>query len=91
VGSFGIGCFSFYPTKNMTCGEGGMITTSDEAMAERLRLLRNHGDTGKYNHISLGYNYRMTNLQGPSARYNSVNWTSSTPGESEMLSSSMAT
>jgi len=41
-----------------------MITTSDEAMAERLRLLRNHGDTGKYNHISLGYNYRMTNLQG---------------------------
>ncbi len=64
VGSFGIGCFSFYPTKNMTTGEGGMITTSDEGMAARLRLLRNHGDTGKYNHISLGYNYRMTNIQG---------------------------
>jgi len=64
VGSFGIGCFSFYPTKNMTTGEGGLITTPDEGMAAKLRLLRNHGDTGKYNHISLGYNYRMTNLQG---------------------------
>jgi len=64
VGSFGIGCFSFYPTKNMTTGEGGMITISDESMAAKLRLLRNHGDTGKYNHIMLGYNYRMTNLQG---------------------------
>ncbi|VVB67647.1 UDP-4-amino-4-deoxy-L-arabinose--oxoglutarate aminotransferase [uncultured archaeon] len=64
MGSFGIGCFSFYPTKNMTTGEGGLITTSDDGIAARLRLLRNHGDTGKYNHISLGYNYRMTNLQG---------------------------
>lgn len=64
VGSFGTGCFSFYPTKNMTTGEGGMITTNDDDLAARLRLLRNHGDTGKYNHISIGYNYRMTNIQG---------------------------
>jgi perosamine synthetase len=64
VGSFGTGCFSFYPTKNMTTGEGGMITTNDDALAARLRLLRSHGDTGKYNHVSLGYNYRMMNLQG---------------------------
>ena len=64
VGSFGTGCFSFYPTKNMTTGEGGMITTDDDALAARLRLLRSHGDTGKYNHVSLGYNYRMMNLQG---------------------------
>ncbi|HPT37363.1 MAG TPA: DegT/DnrJ/EryC1/StrS family aminotransferase [Methanothrix sp.] len=64
VGSFATGCFSFYPTKNMTTGEGGMITTNDDAMAARLRLLRSHGDTGKYNHVSLGYNYRMMNLQG---------------------------
>ena len=64
VGSFGTGCFSFYPTKNMTTGEGGMITTDDDALAARLRLLRSHGDSGKYNHISLGYNYRMMNLQG---------------------------
>jgi perosamine synthetase len=64
VGGFGIGCFSFYPTKNMTTGEGGMITTNDDALAAKLRLLRNHGDTGKYNHVLLGYNYRMMNLQG---------------------------
>jgi Predicted pyridoxal phosphate-dependent enzyme apparently involved in regulation of cell wall biogenesis len=64
AGSFGTGCFSFYPTKNMTTGEGGMITTDDDMLAERLRLLRNHGDRGKYNHVMLGYNYRMTNIQG---------------------------
>jgi perosamine synthetase len=64
VGSFGVGCFSFYPTKNMTTGEGGMITTNDDSLAAKLRLLRNHGDSGKYNHIELGYNYRMMNLQG---------------------------
>ena len=64
VGSFATGCFSFYPTKNMTTGEGGMITTNDDALATRLRLLRSHGDTGKYNHATLGYNYRMMNLQG---------------------------
>ena len=64
VGSFATGCFSFYPTKNMTTGEGGMITTNDDALAARLRLLRSHGDTGKYNHATLGYNYRMMNLQG---------------------------
>ena len=64
VGSFGLGCFSFYPTKNMTTGEGGMITTDDDHLAAKLRLMRNHGDSGKYNHILLGYNYRMTNIQG---------------------------
>ncbi len=63
VGGFGVGCFSFYPTKNMTTGEGGMITTNDDSIAARLRLLRNHGDTGKYNHVMLGYNYRMMNIQ----------------------------
>ncbi|RLI86674.1 MAG: aminotransferase DegT [Archaeoglobales archaeon] len=63
VGSFGIGCFSFYATKNMTTGEGGMITTSDEKIAEKCRLIRNHGENSKYNHIVLGYNYRMTNIQ----------------------------
>ena len=64
AGSFATGCFSFYPTKNMTTGEGGMITTNDDSMEQRLRLLRSHGDTGKYNHVSLGYNYRMMNIQG---------------------------
>lgn len=63
VGSFSHGCFSFYATKNMTTGEGGMITTNDDSLAARLRLLRSHGDTGKYNHVLLGHNYRMMNLQ----------------------------
>ncbi len=63
VGCSGVGCFSFYPTKNMTTGEGGMITTSSDEIAEACRLLRNHGDSGKYFHTSLGFNYRMTNIQ----------------------------
>lgn len=64
VGSFGTGCFSFYATGNMTTGEGGMITTNDPAIAERVRLLRNHGQEACYYHIALGYNLRMTELQG---------------------------
>jgi perosamine synthetase len=62
VGSFGTGCFSFYPTKNMTTGEGGMITTNDPAIAERLQLLRSHGAPRPYHHVDLGYNFRMTDL-----------------------------
>jgi perosamine synthetase len=63
VGSFGTGCFSFYATKNMTTGEGGMITTSEPAIAERIRLLRNHGQEARYYHIILGFNLRMTEMQ----------------------------
>ncbi|MBS3169544.1 DegT/DnrJ/EryC1/StrS family aminotransferase [Candidatus Woesearchaeota archaeon] len=62
VGSFGIGCFSFYGTKNMTTGEGGMITTDDNALAVKLRKIISHGSERKYVHSSLGYNYRMTDL-----------------------------
>src|SRR3989440_6351253 len=64
VGSFGTGCFSFYATKNITTGEGGMVTTNDPAIAERVRLLRNHGQTERYHHVTLGYNLRMTEMQG---------------------------
>lgn len=61
VGGLGdIGCFSFYATKNMTTGEGGIITTNNSELAKKVCLLRNHGDTGKYNHVILGYNYRMS-------------------------------
>jgi perosamine synthetase len=61
TGSLGdVGCFSFYATKNMTTCEGGMITTNDSELAKRARLLRDHGQTEKYRHIILGYNYRMT-------------------------------
>jgi len=64
VGSFGTGCFSFYSTKNITTGEGGMVTTSDPGIAERVRLLRSHGQKERYRHLTMGYNLRMTELQG---------------------------
>ncbi len=64
VGSFGTGCFSFYPTKNMTTGEGGMITTNDSAIAEKVKSIRNHGQKRRYYHDTLGGNYRMTNISG---------------------------
>ena len=63
VGSFGTGCFSFYPTKNMTTGEGGIVTTNDDTLASRLRLLRNHGQSQRYRHDILGYHLRTTDLQ----------------------------
>jgi perosamine synthetase len=64
VGSFGIaGCFSFYATKNMTTGEGGMITINNNEIANVCRQLRNHGESQKYFHTRLGYNYRMTDIQ----------------------------
>jgi perosamine synthetase len=63
VGSFGTGCFSFYPSKNMTTAEGGMITTDDDEIEERARLIRNHGQSETYYHVAPGYNFRMTELQ----------------------------
>ncbi len=62
VGSFGTGVFSFYPTKNITSGEGGMITTDDPALAERCRMIRNHGMRKRYFHEELGFNFRMTDV-----------------------------
>ena len=61
-GTWGAGVFSFYPTKNITTGEGGMITTSDSAYAERVRLLREHGMKVRYHHDIVGYNFRMTDV-----------------------------
>lgn len=63
VGSFGIGCFSLYATKSVTTGEGGMITTNDEAIANRVRVLRNQGMRFRYQYEIPGHNYRMTDLQ----------------------------
>lgn len=66
VGSFGdISCFSFYPNKHITTGEGGMIATDDAALAERCRSLRNlcFKPERRFVHDELGYNYRMTNIQ----------------------------
>lgn len=62
TGSFGTGCFSFYPTKNMTTGEGGMITTNNSEIATKVRMLRNHGQKERYFHEILGYNLRMTDI-----------------------------
>jgi perosamine synthetase len=62
AGSWGTGCFSFYPTKNITTGEGGMITTGDDCVADRSKLARSHGMRVRYFHESLGYNFRMTNI-----------------------------
>jgi dTDP-4-amino-4,6-dideoxygalactose transaminase len=61
-GTWGAGTFSFYPTKNMTTGEGGMLTTDDGALAERVRLLREHGMKVRYHHEMVGYNFRMTDI-----------------------------
>ncbi|PWT90590.1 MAG: transcriptional regulator [Blastocatellia bacterium] len=65
AGSMGLaGCFSFYPTKNLGgAGDGGILTTSDERFAERLRRLRTHGGLTEYEHIEIGLNSRLDELQ----------------------------
>jgi len=65
IGGFGrLACFSFYPGKNLGAyGDGGMITTNDTDLATRLRRLRNHGRTTKYEHSEVGFNYRMDAVQ----------------------------
>jgi perosamine synthetase len=63
AGSFGLGSFSFYATKNVTTGEGGMITTDDDELADKLRVLRNQGMRQRYQYEMAGHNYRMTDLQ----------------------------
>jgi perosamine synthetase len=62
VGSFGTGTFSLYPTKNMTSGEGGMITTNDPVIDEKCRVIRQHGMRVRYYHDELGFNFRMTDI-----------------------------
>jgi dTDP-4-amino-4,6-dideoxygalactose transaminase len=70
VGSMGIGgCFSFYPSKNLTVfGDGGMIATSDEELAKTCRMLRDHGRREKYEHELVGYNLRFNEIQGAVGR-----------------------
>lgn len=65
VGSIGhAAAFSFYPAKNLgACGDGGMVVTNDERVADSLRLLRNYGQREKYHHLSQGYNKRLDTLQ----------------------------
>ena len=64
VGTIGdIAAFSFYATKNMTTGEGGMVVTNRGGLDEEARMVRNHGEVKRYNYVRLGYNYRMTEVQ----------------------------
>lgn len=65
AGSLGaMGCFSFYPTKNLGCfGDGGLLTTTDSAIADRLRLLRGHGMQPRYFHQTIGINSRLDSIQ----------------------------
>jgi dTDP-4-amino-4,6-dideoxygalactose transaminase len=63
VGSFGTGCFSFYATKNVTTGEGGVVTTDDDGIAAAVRSLRNQGQRARYVYERVGFNFRMTELQ----------------------------
>lgn len=65
VGSFGdVGCFSFFPTKNLGCfGDGGMITTNDETLANEIKILRGHGSRKTYHYDLIGYNSRLDEIQ----------------------------
>lgn len=56
-------CYSFYPSKNMFVGEGGMICTNNDDIASQLRFLKSHGETGRYYHTMIGFNYRMTDVE----------------------------
>ncbi|WP_280537351.1 DegT/DnrJ/EryC1/StrS family aminotransferase [Halopenitus sp. POP-27] len=63
VGSFGdVACFSFYPTKNMTTAEGGMITTDRSDVRDKAKRFINHGRSDNYEHIEIGHNFRMTSI-----------------------------
>ncbi len=62
AGATGTGCFSMYATKNISTGEGGMITTNSDELDDRLRLLRNQGMRARYEYEAAGHNYRLTNL-----------------------------
>jgi perosamine synthetase len=69
VGSFGdFVCYSFYPSKNMFVGEGGMICTNNPDYDAKMRLLRSHGESGKYIHTLIGFNYRMTDVEAAIGR-----------------------
>lgn len=65
IGAFGDAVtYSFYATKNLGTGEGGMVTTNDQAIARQMGLLRSHGETDKYLHEQVGFNYRMNDIAG---------------------------
>ena len=69
IGAFGdFVTYSFYPTKNMTTGEGGMVTSTDDELMHKVRMLRSHGESAKYEHSAIGFNYRMTDVEAAMGR-----------------------
>jgi len=69
IGSFGdFVCYSFYPSKNMFVGEGGLTCTNNQEYDRLMRFMRSHGQTGKYLHTMLGLNYRMTDVEAAIGR-----------------------
>lgn len=65
TGGIGLaGCHSFFPSKNLGCyGDGGMVTTNDEKIAEQIKIYRNHGSSQRYHHDVIGYNSRLDEIQ----------------------------
>lgn len=61
-------CYSLYATKNLFVGEGGVVTATDDDVAHRIRFLRTHGQTAKYTHTMVGWNYRMTDISAAIGR-----------------------
>ncbi|RME32127.1 aminotransferase DegT, partial [Candidatus Woesearchaeota archaeon] len=94
AGSLGtIGAFSFYATKNITTGEGGMLTTNDETVAARARRFRHHGQGTQYLYETMGYNYRMTDLQaalGIEQLKHLADWTRRRQAHAAFLTSALA-
>jgi perosamine synthetase len=94
VGAFGVaGSFSFYPTKNMTSGEGGMVTTGCDHIARQVRLLRNQGMERRYENEVIGFNTRMTDLHAAIGRVQLqklTKWTKQRQANAAFLSSHLS-
>jgi dTDP-4-amino-4,6-dideoxygalactose transaminase len=94
VGAFGVaGSFSFYPTKNMTSGEGGMVTTGCDHIARQLRLLRNQGMERRYENEVIGFNTRMTDIHAAIGRVQLkklAGWTKQRQDNAQFLSSNIS-
>jgi dTDP-4-amino-4,6-dideoxygalactose transaminase len=95
IGSLGVmACFSFYPGKNLGAyGEGGIVVTSNEEFAKKIRILRDWGQDRKYHHILAGYNYRMEGMQGAVLRVklrHLEKWTEARRAHAKRYDSSLA-
>lgn len=93
VGAWGLaGAFSFYPTKNMTSGEGGMVTTADSSLARTVRLLRNQGQERRYENEIVGLNNRMTDIHAAIGRVQLTrlsSWTAARQANAAFLSANL--